>query len=193
MTPRKLCYHAVTLWALLWVALICDVSARTSNAAGAQNPPRTPDVYFTPTSQSVADAMLRLAGVARDDVVYDLGSGDGRIVIMAAQRYGARGVGIEIDRRLVLLSRDVAREAGVADRVTFVEEDFFTADISAATVVMLWLSSGINGRLEEKLRRELRPGARIVSQQFRIGRWKPDESTRAAGQELFLWRIPATH
>ena len=127
-----------------------------------------------------------------EDVVYDLGSGDGRIVILAAQKYGARGVGVELDPRLVEISRQVAREGEVADRVSFIEGDLFTADISKATVVMLYLSDSVNRRLEPKLRRELRPGARIVSHQFRIGEWAPDETIRAEdGTELFLWIVPA--
>ena len=127
----------------------------------------------------------------RDDVVYDLGSGDGRIVILAAQKYGARGVGVELDPRLVEISRQIAREGEVADRVAFIEGDLFTADISKATVVMLYLSDGVNRRLEPKLRRELPAGARIVSHQFPIGDWAPDETVRAEdGTNLFLWIIP---
>ena len=153
---------------------------------------RAPDVYFASTRQAVADAMLKLAAVTADDVVYDLGSGDGRIVLMAAQKYGARGVGIEIDSKLVALSRQLAREGAVEEKVSFVEADMFTADISAATVVMLYLSTTINADLEPKLRRELRPGSRIVSQQFPMGAWKPDETLRVSGQDLFLWHVP-TH
>ena len=135
--------------------------------------------------------MLKLARVRPEDVVYDLGSGDGRIVILAAQKYGARGVGIELDPRLVEISRQVAREGAVSERVSFVEGDLFTADISKATVVMLYLSDSVNRRLEPKLRRELRPGTRIVSHQFRIGDWAPDETVRAEdGTELFLWIVP---
>jgi SAM-dependent methyltransferase len=150
---------------------------------------RAPDVYFASTRQPVADAMLTLAGVTADDVVYDLGSGDGRIVILAAQKYGARGVGIEIDPKLVALARELAREGGVEDKATFIEADMFTANVSEATVVMLYLSTTINADLEPKLRRELRPGARIVSQQFPMGRWVPDKTMRVAGQELFLWHV----
>jgi SAM-dependent methyltransferase len=152
---------------------------------------RTPDVYFASTRQPVADAMLTLAGVTANDVVYDLGSGDGRIVILAAQKYGARGVGVEIDSRLVTLSRQLAREGAVDDKVTFIEADMFTTDISPATVVMLYLSTTINAELEPKLRRELKPGSRIVSQQFPMGAWAPDTLTRILGQDLFLWIVPA--
>ena len=117
---------------------------------------------------------------------------DGRIVILAAQMYGARGVGIELDPRLVEISRQVAREAQVDRKVTFIEGDLFRADISPATVVTLFLSPGINRDLEPKLKRELRPGTRIVSHQFRIGDWRPDTIRRADadGTDLFLWKIP---
>lgn len=162
----------------------------TAAAADQRRPDRTPDIYFTPTRQAVADAMLKLARVTADDVVYDLGSGDGRIVMLAAQKYGARGVGIELEPELVDISRQVAREGSVADRTTFIEGDLFTTNISEATVVTLYLSSTINARLEPKLRRELRSGARIVSHQFLIGDWTPDETARVENEDLFLWKIP---
>jgi|SRR3954451_19700522 len=151
---------------------------------------KTPDIHFAVTPQPLADAMLTLAQVSSHDVVYDLGSGDGRIVVLAAQKYGARGVGVEIDHRLVEISRTVAREGDVADRVTFVEGDLFTTDISAATVVTLWLSTTVNHRLEAKLKRELRPGTRIVSRQFPIGAWQPDREVRVGDEILRLWTIP---
>jgi len=111
-------------------------------------------------------------------------------VVLAAQKYGARAVGIEIDHRLVELSRTVAREGEVADRATFVEGDLFTADISKATVVTLWLSTSVNLRLEAKLKRELRPGTRIVSRQFPIGAWPPDRTVHVGEEILRLWTIP---
>lgn len=157
---------------------------------GAQRPSRPPDIYFATTRQAVADAMLTLAGVTPADVVFDLGSGDGRIPILAAQKYGARGVGIEIDPALVLLSRQNATDGGVAARVTFVEGDLFQADLSTATVVTLYLSESINLDLEPKLRRGLQPGARIVSHQFSMGRWQADRVVRAVdGTDLYLWTI----
>jgi SAM-dependent methyltransferase len=151
--------------------------------------PQDRDVHFTPTRHFVAEAMLQLAGVTRDDVVYDLGSGDGRIVIIAAQKYGARGVGVEIDPKLVELARQNARDGEVADRVTFIQGDLFTADISPATVVTLYLSGSINKRLEPKLKAELRPGSRIVSHQFRIGDWPPEKAIRPDFSDVFLWVI----
>jgi 16S rRNA A1518/A1519 N6-dimethyltransferase RsmA/KsgA/DIM1 with predicted DNA glycosylase/AP lyase activity len=157
----------------------------------ALQPPakKTPDIHFAVTPQPLADAMLTLARVRKDDVVYDLGSGDGRIVVLAAQKYGAHGVGIEIDHALVEISRTVAREGEVADRATFVEGDLFTADISKATVVTLWLSTPVNRRLEAKLKRELRRGARIVSRQFPIGAWPPDQTVHVGDEVLRLWTV----
>jgi predicted RNA methylase len=160
-------------------------------ATASQAPARSPDVGFVPTAPVVVDAMLALARVGADDVVYDLGSGDGRIVIMAAKKYGARGVGIELDPKLVAISRQAAIDNGVADKVTFVEGDLFDEDISAATVVTLYLWPSINTRLETKLRRELRPGARIVSNAFGIGNWRPDDAGHATdGSALLLWTVP---
>lgn len=156
-----------------------------------RRPARQPDIYFVPTRQIIADAMLTLARVSGADVVYDLGSGDGRIVILAAQKYGARGVGIELDPHLVDVSRQIALEGEVADRTTFIEGDLFAADISSATVVILYLSPSINRALEPKLRKELRPGTRIVSHQFLIGRWRPEETVRTADDtDLYLWTVP---
>jgi SAM-dependent methyltransferase len=173
-------------------AFVCGLLFTAATAQQQSPPPaRTPDIYFVPTRQAVVGEMLRLARVGPDDVVYDLGSGDGRIVILAAQKYGARGVGIEIDPQLVEIAREGAREGEVADRVSFVEGDLFTADISPATVVMLYLSPGVNAQLVPKLRKELRPGTRIVSHQFRMATWPPDQAVRAAdGTELFLWTVP---
>ena len=135
--------------------------------------------------------MLALARVNANDVVYDLGSGDGRIVIMAAKKYGARAVGVELDPKLVKISRQAALENGVADKVTFIEGDLFAQDISPATVVTLYLWPSVNKRLEMKLRRELRLGARIVSSAFGIGNWRPDETSHAPdGSTLLLWTVP---
>ena len=161
-------------------------------APESQRPQRIPDIYFAGTPQAVVNEMLQLAHVTADDLVYDLGSGDGRIVIVAAQKYGARGVGIEIQPQLVALSRQIALEGEVADRVSFVEGDLFTADISRATVVTLWLSPTVNARLEAKLKAELAPGARIVSHQFPIGRWSPEKTVHSDydGTDLFLWTVP---
>lgn len=154
-----------------------------------QQPARTPDIHFTPTRHNVADAMLRLAAVGPADVVYDLGSGDGRIPIIAAQKYGARGVGVELDARLVELSWEIANEAEVANRVSFVLGDLFTADLSQATVVTCYLSPQIMKMLEPKLR-ALTPGTRIVSHQFPMTGWQPDRRLKVDESELLLWIVP---
>jgi len=158
--------------------------------AASQQPKRTPDIHFVPTPDEVVEAMLRLADVGANDVVYDLGSGDGRIPITAARRFGARGVGIDLDPELVAQATRSAQEAGVADRVRFVEGDIFESDISPATVVTLYLLTSINERLRPKLQKELRPGTRIVSHQFRMGDWDPEREIVIDFRPLFLWRVP---
>jgi SAM-dependent methyltransferase len=158
--------------------------------AARQQPKRTPDIHFVPTPDEVVEAMLRLADVGANDVVYDLGSGDGRIPITAARRFGARGVGIELDPELVAQATRSAQQAGVADRVRFVEGDIFESDISPATVVTLYLLTSINERLRPKLQKELRPGTRIVSHQFRMGDWEPERDVVVDFRSLFLWRVP---
>jgi len=120
--------------------------------AATMQPARTPDIHFTPTRYNVADAMLQLAKITKDDVVYDLGSGDGRIPIIAAQKYGATGVGIEIDPRLVDVSWQIANEAEVANRVSFIVGDLFEADLSKATIVTMYLSPSIMKMLQPRLR-----------------------------------------
>lgn len=154
-----------------------------------QTAKRTPDIHYAPTRHEIAEAMLTLAGVGAGDVVYDLGSGDGRLPIIAAQRFGARGVGVEIDARLVARSRQNARDAGVDDRVSFIEGDLFAADVSEATVVTLYLSTSVLRQLEPKLKAELRPGTRIVSHQFWFQGWPADRTIKVDGSELFLWRL----
>ncbi|MGQ0733317.1 MAG: SAM-dependent methyltransferase [Acidobacteriota bacterium] len=180
-----------TLRLLLVVWVLTGVpAAQTLVSPRGQQPARQPDIHFTPTRHAVADAMLRLARVSENDVVYDLGSGDGRIPIIAAQKYGARGIGLELDAGLIALARQNARDAGVSERVAFIEGDLFEADLTTATVVTLYLSAEINRRLESKLRRELNPGARVVSHQFRLGTWAPDNEERLDAATIFLWRVP---
>jgi cyclopropane fatty-acyl-phospholipid synthase-like methyltransferase len=158
-------------------------------AALAIASPQTPDIHFVPTPSRIVDAMLKLAGVTAADVVYDLGSGDGRIVIAAAQRYGARAVGVELDPDLVRKSRERAKKAGVADKVTFVQGDLFKADVSQATVVTLYLSFSVNRRLESKLMNELPHGARVVSHRFTMADWPADQDVEVGGTHVLLWRI----
>jgi predicted RNA methylase len=152
---------------------------------------RPPDIGFEPTSLPVAEDMLRLAQVHAGDVVFDLGSGDGRLVNLAARKYGARGVGIELEPYLVERAREAAAQAKVDDKVTFIEGDLFDADISRATVVLMYLWPSVNARLKWKLRLELKPGTRIVSSTFGIDDWQPDQTVRASdGRSLSLWTVP---
>jgi hypothetical protein len=147
------------------------------------------DVRYEPTPMPVVRAMLALAAVGSQDVIYDLGSGDGRIPITAAKEFGARGVGIEIDSALVARAQANAREAGVADKVEFRLGDMYAADISPATVVTLFLHPGPNLKLRSKLRSDLRPGSRVVSYMWDMGDWPPDAVRRVAGRRVLLWRI----
>lgn len=148
------------------------------------------DDFYMPTPPELVRAMLQLAEVGPEDVVYDLGSGDGRIVIMAASEFGAHGVGIEIDRALIVRSNANAGAAGVSDRVRFVREDFFKADLRGSTVVTIYLLSETMQRLQSKLRKELRPGTRIVSHRFRFEGWPPDAERTVEGRTVYLWRVP---
>jgi len=174
--------------ALLVTVCLAVIPAAPSRAQIARLKP--PDVKFVPTPQSVVVAMLNLAKVTAADVVYDLGSGDGRIPITAAKAYGARGVGIDIDWARVREANDNLKKAGVGDRVTFVTGDMFTTDVSGATVVTLFLGARINQELLPKLRRELRPGTRIVSHQFDMGyAWPPEQTQDVDGLMIYLWTI----
>jgi len=174
-----------------WLAPLVAAAALGGAPVAAQfSRLRPPDVKYVPTPQSAVDAMLELARVTANDVVYDLGSGDGRIPITAAKKYGARGVGIEIDSYYLRWAFDNLARAGVADRVVFLNQDLFESDISPATVVTLFLLPRLNQQLIPKLRRELRPGARVVSHQFDMGdQWPADEMRDVDGLTIYLWTI----
>jgi len=160
------------------------------SATQAPAPARTPDVIFVPTPQEVVDAMLKVANVGPRDVIYDLGSGDGRIPITAAKTVGARGVGIDIDPQRIREANENARSAGVADKVKFLNQDLFTTDISEATVVTLYLLPSLNLKLLPKLNRELKPGTRVVSHAFDMGTAKPQETLNINGRTIYYWTIP---
>jgi SAM-dependent methyltransferase len=153
---------------------------------------RTPDVIFVPTPNEVVDKMLELAQVTAKDVVYDLGCGDGRIVITAAQKYGVRAVGIDIDPKRIAEANANAKAAKVTDKVRFIEGDLFEADISEATVVTLYLLTRLNEKLKPKLMKDLKPGTRVVSHAFDMGDWKPERTASVAASSVYLWRIPAS-
>ena len=147
-------------------------------------------VPFVPSPQVVVDKMIELADVKHGDVVYDLGSGDGRIVIAAAKR-GARAVGFEIDGDMVKISRDNLRAAGVENSAEIRQQDILTVDLSAASVVTMYLLPDVNLKLKPNLLSQLKPGSRVVSHSFDMGDWKPDKVERVEGRRIYLWTIPA--
>jgi SAM-dependent methyltransferase len=178
----------------LLTALAASVALAAGPAGGSlgQAPPNL--APYTPTPQEVVDRMLQMAGVTKADVVYDLGSGDGRLVITAAKQYGARGVGIDIDPALITQSRANARKEGVESLVEFRQQDALTVDVSPASVVTLYLLSGANLKLRPTLQKQLKPGSRIVSHQFGMGDWVPTRTEtitdqRGTSRLLYLWVI----
>jgi SAM-dependent methyltransferase len=182
------------------IVLVIVAASCVAVIASAQQSPvappvlRAPDVAYEPTPMEVVQAMLRLANVKAGDVVYDLGCGDGRIVITAVRQFGARGVCVDIDPRRIAESRENARQAGVMDQIRFLNEDLFVTDLGDATVVTLFLSPEMNLAVRSKLQRELKRGTRIVSHWHHMGDWTPQETVRlrSGGREspIYLWTIP---
>lgn len=177
--------------ALLASLLIALPAAAQAQAATAETAERTPDVIYVPTPEDVVDAMLKMASVRKGDVLYDLGSGDGRIPIRAAQQYGVKGTGIDIDPQRIAEANANARQAGVTDLVTFRQADLFTSDFSDATVITLYLLDALNEKLRPKLLAELKPGTRIVSHAFRMGDWEPEAQQNVDGRMIYFWTVPA--
>ena len=181
----------------LALAILVLVAAAAMPAAGRAAQDGRSLAPFVPTPNDVVNRMLTLAGVTENDVVYDLGCGDGRIVIAAARDFGARGVGVDIDPQRIAEANANAEQAGVQHLVEFFEQDAMTVDVSDATVVTLYLLSSSNARLRPILTRQLRPGARIVSHAFSMGDWDPDvidrfEDARGSTRTLYLWRHDGT-
>ena len=167
-----------------------NAPAATAQAAPQEAPSRRPDVIYVPTPEEVVEAMLQVANVTKNDIVYDLGSGDGRIPVTAAKKYGARGVGIDIDpQRIKEANENVARN-NVGDKVKIINADLFATDISEATVVTLYLLPSLNVKLMPKLMKELKPGTRIVSHAFDMGDWKPEKELDVNGRKVYFWTIP---
>ena len=158
-------------------------------AAGAAA--QAPDVIFVPTPPEVVDKMLELAKVGKTDVLYDLGSGDGRIPVTAAKRFGIRATGIDIDPQRIAEANENARKNGVSHLVRFRQEDLFKADFREATVVTLYLLPDLNVKLRPRLLAELKPGTRIVSHQFDMGTWQPERKLELNGRTIYLWTVPA--
>jgi ubiquinone/menaquinone biosynthesis C-methylase UbiE len=159
------------------------ISIGVSGLANAQ------DVVYVPTQQKVVDAMLKLADVKKSDIVYDLGCGDGRMVITAAQTYGTKGKGIDIDPQRIKEANENAQNAGVTDKVEFVLANLFEADVREASVVTLYLLESLNLKLRPKLLEQLKPGSRVVSNTFSMGDWVPDKVESVDGYTIYLWTI----
>ncbi|MGH9834210.1 MAG: SAM-dependent methyltransferase [Blastocatellia bacterium] len=180
-----------------WMMALCASAVLTNvlliECARAQD--QIFEVPYVPTPDKVVEEMLRLANVGKNDVVYDLGCGDGRIVITAALKYGARGVGVDIDAERIKESNENARKAGVTDRVKFLQQDLFETNFSEATVVTLYLLPDVNLKLRPKLLSELKPGTRIVSHAFDMGDWKPEKVVKVPGNDrertIYYWVVPA--
>jgi len=177
------------LWSILIFVIVIVMITGFSIKGYSQK--RLPDVHFEATPKDVVEAMLKMAVVTKEDVVYDLGCGDGRFVIMAAKKFGARGVGVDIDPVRIKESKENAQKSGVADHVKFIEGDLFKTDISGATVVTLYLLNELNIQLRPKLFQELKPGTRIVSHTFDMGDWEPDEIGQVCDRIFYYWVIPA--
>jgi hypothetical protein len=175
-------------------AALVGCTAVMPPGGGEASAPVKLDVIFVATDVETVNAMLMLGGVTRDDVVYDLGCGDGRIVIAAVKEFGARGVGVDLDHQRIREARASAVRAGVADRATFGVQDMFETDIKSATVVMLFLAPALNARQRPKLTSQLGPGSRIVSHRYGIGDWVPERtlalSVRETRNQIFPWRVP---
>jgi precorrin-6B methylase 2 len=175
---------------LLFIAL--SAGAQTAVQKAPPKELRAPDVIYVPTPEDVVEAMLRVAKVGKGDVLYDLGSGDGRIPIMAAQKFGiARGIGIDINPDRIKEANANLRKAGVGNRVRFINADLFESNFSEATVITLYLLPSLNLKLLPKLLKEVKPGTRVVSHAFDMGSWQPEQTLDIDGRKVFFWTIPA--
>ncbi len=171
---------------LLLIAFSVGTASLSAQEPGAK---KALDVPYEPSSPAIVAGMLKMANVTRRDVVYDLGCGDGRIVIEAVKTLGARGVGIDIDPERIAEAQENAKKAGVGGRAAFRTENLFTAKIREATVVMLYLWPEVNLKLLPKLKRELKPGTRIVSHSHDMGEWKPEKEIQVEGDRIYMWTI----
>ena len=173
------------------VAVMLALPAAAAAQTATQSPLRSPDVIFVPTPPEVVAAMLKVAKVGKGDIVYDLGSGDGRIPIAAVKDFGAaRATGIDIDPQRIKEATANLLKAGVGDRVRFLNQDLFTTNLSEATVVTLYLLPSLNLKLLPKLKAELKPGTRIVSHAFDMGDWVPEQTLDVDGRKVYFWTIP---
>jgi tRNA G37 N-methylase Trm5 len=184
---------------LVLSVLVLAVALTVASAAVVAQPvkplEKSPDVPYVPTNEKVVDEMLKVAKVGKNDVLFDLGSGDGRIPITAAKRWGTRGFGVDIDPTRIKEARENATKAGVADKVKFMQQDLFDTDIKSATVVTLYLLPEVNMRLRPKLLADLKPGTRVVSHNYDMGDWKPQQTITVklpdGEHTVYYWVVPA--
>ena len=181
----------MSIRSLVMVATMVVASIPASAVVIAQEAPaRRPDVIYVPTPEAVVEAMLQVANVGKDDIVYDLGCGDGRIPVTAAKKYGARGIGIDIDPQRIAEANENVKKNKVEDKVKIIQGDLFQQDLSQATVVTLYLLPSLNVKLMPKLMKELKPGTRVVSHAFDMGDWKPEKEIDVEGRKVYYWTIP---
>lgn len=176
--------------AMFLAAFVATAPAVYAQAATQEAPTRRPDVIFVPTPEEVVEAMLQVANVTKNDVIYDLGCGDGRIPVTAARKYGARGVCVDIDPQRIKEANENVAKNNVGAQVKVVQGDLFEQDLSPATVVSLYLLPSLNVKLMPKLKKELKPGTRIVSHAFDMGDWKPEKEMDVNGRKVYFWTIP---
>jgi tRNA G37 N-methylase Trm5 len=181
----------MSIRSFVMVATMVVASIPASAVVIAQEAPaRRPDVIYVPTPEAVVEAMLQVANVGKDDIVYDLGCGDGRIPVTAARKYGARGIGIDIDPQRIAEANENVKKNKVEDKVKIIQGDLFQQDLSQATVVTLYLLPSLNVKLMPKLMKELKPGTRVVSHAFDMGDWKPEKEIDVEGRKVYYWTIP---
>ena len=180
----------IRLLALAVTIAVAGVTGATSALAQTAAPSRRPDVIYVPTPEPVVEAMLQVANVTKNDVVYDLGCGDGRIPVTAARKYGARGVCFDIDPERIKEANENVAKNNVGNLVRVVHADLFEQDLSDASVITLYLLPSLNVKLMPKLMKELKPGTRIVSHAFDMGDWKPEKELDVDGRKVYYWTIP---
>jgi precorrin-6B methylase 2 len=180
----------IRLLALTLLFSVASMPSLVAQAAAQEAPTRRPDVIYVPTPEEVVEAMLQVAAVTKNDIVYDLGCGDGRIPVTAASKYGARAVCVDIDPQRIKEATENVTKNKVGDRVRIVQGDLFEQNLSEATVVTLYLLPSLNVKLMPKLMKELRPGTRIVSHAFDMGDWKPEKELDVNGRKVYFWTIP---
>ncbi len=181
-----------SLWvsAVVFASMLCIVTTVNAQDEAAAAPVKK-DVPYVPTPQPVVDRMLEMAAVTKDDVVYDLGCGDGRMVVTAAKKYGAKGVGVDIDPQRIKESNENAKSAGVTDKVKFSIKDLFTMDFAEADVLTMYLLPDVNLRLRPKILSDMKPGSCIVSHSFDMDDWKHDETDEVDSSTIYYWIVPA--